>query len=267
MSSPPPIRAILVDDEKPARKRLIDLLNREPDVEVVAVCTGGADAVEAIHAREPDLALLDIQMPEVDGFGVLEAVGVDRMPVTIFVTAYQQYALRAFDAHAIDYLLKPFSDERFEVALRRARRYIRSGDPDALVLHRLQALLDDVRETTTPVPVAPPYLDRLVLKTRGRVSFLKVEEIVWVEAAGVYVKLHTREAVHLHREVLGRLEARLDPQQFVRIHRSALVNLEHIEELLPDSHGEYTVVLRDGTMLKLSRTYRPKLQARLGQSL
>ena len=265
MNSMPTIRAILVDDEKPARRRLIELLEQEPDVEVVAVCTEGAEAIEAIGAQGPDLVFLDIQMPEVDGFGVLEAIGVDHMPVTIFVTAYQQYALQAFDAYAIDYLLKPFSDERFEVALRRARRYIHSGEAHTLVLQRLQALLDDVRSDRAVA--GQSYLDRLVLKTRGRVSFLKVEEIVWVEAAGVYVKLHTCAAVHLHRVLLGHLEAQLDPRQFVRIHRSAMVNIEHIEELLPDSHGEYTVVLRQGTSLKLSRTYRPRLQARLGQPL
>ena len=260
------LRALVVDDEKPARKRLTDLLEQEPDVEVVAVCTGGAEAVEAIRQQQPDLVFLDIQMPEVDGFAVLEAIGLDQMPVPIFVTAYQQYALQAFDAHAIDYLLKPYSDERFEVALQRARRYLQAdpADPaDPAALQRLQALLADVRGAAAPAS----YLDRLVLKSRGRVSFLKVEEIVWVEAAGVYVKVHTAGAVHLHRELLGHLEARLDPQQFVRIHRSTLVNLEHIDALLPDSHGEYTVLLDDGTTLKLSRTYRPKLQDRLGQSL
>lgn len=255
------LRVLIADDEKPARKRLVDLLAGIPEVEVVAVCASGEAAIRAIREHQPDLALLDIQMPEVDGFAVIEAVGVAAMPVTIFVTAYDQYALRAFDAHAVDYLLKPFSDERFGQALHRAMQFVRSERQSAAVVRRMAALLDSVR------PEAPRYLDRIVLKARGRVYLLKVEDITWIEAAGVYVKLHTEGAVSLHRETLRHLEEHLDPHQFIRIHRSSIVNIDHIAELRSDSHGDYTVILDSGTALRLSRTYRARLQERLGQLL
>lgn len=253
------LRALIADDEKPARKRLLDLLESVPEVEVVAVCASGEEAIQAIGEHAPDLVFLDIQMPEVDGFAVIDTIGVTVMPVTIFVTAYDQYALRAFDAHAVDYLLKPFSDERFDSALQRAMQFVQSEKRDNDVLNRMTALLETVR------PAAPRYLDRIVLKARGRVSLLKVDEIAWIEAAGVYVKLHAGQATPLHRESLSRLEEQLDPQQFIRIHRSTIVNIEHIAELRSDAHGDYTVLLHDGTPLKLSRTYRERLQTRLGQ--
>ena len=257
----PPLRVLIADDEKPARKRLLDLLAGRRGVEVVAACAGGQEAVDAIGAHAPAVALLDIQMPEVDGFAVLDAVGAAAMPVTVFVTAYDRYALRAFDAHAVDYLLKPFSDERFDVAWRRALRFVQSDAHRDEVVQRMAALLDAVR------PAAPLHLDRLVLKARGRVTLLKVDEIAWIEAAGVYVKLHTPSGAPLHRESLGRLEAQLDPRRFIRIHRSTIVNLDHVAALHADAHGDYTVLLHDGTRLRLSRTYRERLQARLGQPL
>ena len=255
-----PLRTLIADDEKPARKRLLDLLTPRPEVEVVAACTGGAEAIRAIGEARPDLVFLDVQMPEVDGFAVIEAVRAEAMPATVFVTAYDQYALRAFEVHAIDYLLKPFSDERFEQAVARAAQIVRSGQSEAAMAQRLAALLEAVRP-------APRYLDRIVLKQRGQVALLRVEEIAWIEAAGVYVRLHAPPAPRLHRETLGRLEARLDPHQFIRIHRSTIVNIDHVAALRSDAHGDYTVLLHDGTALRLSRTYRERLQARLGQPL
>jgi two-component system LytT family response regulator len=276
----------VVDDEQPARRRLLELLEREAGVEVAGACDGGRAAVAALEAaaragRPVDVLLLDVQMPEVDGFGVLEgavaALGPAALPAVVFVTAYDRYALRAFDAHAADYLLKPYSDERFRVALGRAGGRARAapgaagaagaaGDAVRDAVRRLEALLADVRGGGPRA--APRHLDRIVLKSRGRVRLLRVEEIAWAEADGVYVRLHTAGgAAHLHRMLLGELEAALDPRRFVRIHRSALVNLEFVAELQADSHGEYAVLLRDRTALKLSRGYRPALEARLGQRL
>ncbi len=281
-----PLRVRVVDDEQPARRRLLELLEREAGVEVAGACDGGRAAVAALEAaaragRPVDVLLLDVQMPEVDGFGVLEgavaALGPAALPAVVFVTAYDRYALRAFDAHAADYLLKPYSDERFRVALGRAGGRARAapgaagaagaaGDAVRDAVRRLEALLADVRGGGPRA--APRHLDRIVLKSRGRVRLLRVEEIAWAEADGVYVRLHTAGgAAHLHRMLLGELEAALDPRRFVRIHRSALVNLEFVAELQADSHGEYAVLLRDRTALKLSRGYRPALEARLGQRL
>ncbi len=281
-----PLRVLVVDDEQPARRRLLELLEREAGVEVAGACDGGRAAVAALEAaaragRPVDVLLLDVQMPEVDGFGVLEgavaALGPAALPAVVFVTAYDRYALRAFDAHAADYLLKPYSDERFRVALGRAGGRARAapgaagaagaaGDAVRDAVRRLEALLADVRGGGPRA--APRHLDRIVLKSRGRVRLLRVEEIAWAEADGVYVRLHTAGgAAHLHRMLLGELEAALDPRRFVRIHRSALVNLEFVAELQADSHGEYAVLLRDRTALKLSRGYRPALEARLGQRL
>jgi len=272
--SPVPLRVLVVDDEAPARRRLSELLEAVPDVRVVGECAGGEAAVQALHTEaaggEPvDVVFLDVQMPEVDAFAVIEAlptaVGA-AVPAVVFVTAYDQYALRAFDAHAVDYLLKPYSDERFHAALERAARRARA-EGDALLrrMDRLEALLADLRGVA---PAPPAYLDRIVLKGRGRVRFLRVEDLAWVAAEGVYVRLHTAQrTAHLHRALLGELEAALDPRRFVRIHRSALVNLDAVEELQQDSHGEYAVLLKDRTVLRLGRTYRAALQARLGQSL
>jgi len=260
------IRTVIVDDESPARRRIRELLDPVPDVEVVAECTGGPAAVEQIRTLAPDLLFLDVQMPELDGFGVLAALGLEATPVTVFITAYDHYALKAFDVHALDYLLKPYSDERFEQALDRARTHLATRQRDALN-RKLLALLAHHRPDLAASTDAPTRLDRLVLKTGGRVLFLKVEEIDWIDAAGVYVNLHAGGKTYLHRETLGGLENRLDPVRFVRIHRSTIVNLDRIRELQPYFHGEYVVVLHDGTKLKLSRTYRARLQERLGQAL
>ncbi|HEX8651733.1 MAG TPA: LytTR family DNA-binding domain-containing protein [Pyrinomonadaceae bacterium] len=252
------IRALVVDDEPLARERIRSLLENEPDVLVAGECADGHAAVEAIFELKPDLVFLDVQMPEVDGFGVLEALSGAPLPAVIFVTAYDQYALRAFDVHALDYLLKPFDRERFQRALERARTQLqgeRSGEID----RRLLALLKEIK-------TEPKALERLVIKSAGRVFFLKAEEIDWIEAAGNYVRLHTGSESHLLRETMNALEARLDPHQFLRIHRSTIINIERIKEMHPLFRGEHVVILRDGTRLTLGRGYRDKLQELLGSS-
>ncbi len=211
-------------------------------------------------------------MPQMDGFAMLEALyalPISPMPVVVFVTAYDEYAVRAFDAQAIDYLLKPYSDERFEVALARAIRIVRSGASDSL-LEQMQALLGDLARPPAGPGADPPartYLDRLALKDRGRVRLIKVSDIRWIDAAGVYVTIHTARDKYLHREILGRLEAQLDPRRFVRIHRSHIVNFDFIQELVQDAHGDYAVILKDAAPLKVSRMYRSRLEERLNQRL
>jgi len=227
-------------------------------VQIAGEAPDGRRAVTAIRKQRPDLVLLDVQMPEVDGFGVLEAVGAARMPEVIFVTAYDQYALRAFDVHALDYLLKPFDRERFARAMTRAKTRLREkGEP---LGPRLAALLDALEKRT-------PHLERLVIRAAGRVVFLRAGEVDWIEAAGNYARLHVRGEEHLLRETMSALEARLDPQKFRRIHRSTIVQVERIQELRADFHGDYEVLLRNGTRLTLSRTFREKLRDLLGDAL
>jgi two-component system, LytTR family, response regulator len=258
------IRAIIVDDEKPARRRLRELLEKRTEIAIVAECSNGADAVRQIRALQPDLLLLDIQMPGLDGFGVIDAIGTAQMPATIFVTAYDQYALKAFEVSALDYLLKPFSDERFESSLTRVLSFVSTHRREELS-HRLLSLLNQVQPKQPNTTGAP--LDCMMIKDGGRVLFLRVEEIDWIEAAGVYVQVHTASKTWLHRISLGELEAKLDARQFLRIHRSTIVNLQKVKEFHPHSHGDFLVVLHNGTELKLSRGYRQKVEASLGQSL
>ncbi|HEY8459685.1 MAG TPA: LytTR family DNA-binding domain-containing protein [Blastocatellia bacterium] len=258
------IRAIIVDDEKPARRRLRELLEKQPDIAIVAECSNGAEAVRKIRALQPDLLLLDIQMPGLDGFGVVEEIGAAQMPATIFVTAYDRYALKAFEVSALDYLLKPFSDERFERSMARVLSFVSASRREELS-HRILSLLDQI-QTKQPNNAGAP-LDCLVIKDGGRVIFLRVEEIDWIEAAGVYVQIHAAGKTWLHRISLSELEAKLDARRFLRIHRSTIVNLQRIRELRPHSHGDFLVALDDGTELKLSRGYRQKVEASLGQSL
>ena len=251
------IRALVVDDEPLARERVLTLLQQETDVEVVGECSDGGQAVSAIQQHSPDLVFLDVQMPGCDGFEVIQNIGIDRMPMVIFVTAYDQYALRAFEVHALDYLLKPFGKERFRETLKHAREELerqRAGD----LGRRLLALVNDVKPE-------PPRVDRLVVKSGGRVFFLRTEEIDWIEAAGNYVRLHLGSENHLFRETMNRMESRLDTRRFARIHRSRIVNTERIKELQPWFNGDYVVILRDGTRLTLSRGYRERLQERLGK--
>ena len=252
------IRAMVVDDEAMARERVVGMLRQEQDIELIGECSDGQQAVDAINAQHPDLVFLDVQMPACDAFGVIEKVGADKMPAVFFVTAYDEYALRAFEVHAIDYLLKPFGRERFQQTLQHARAHVerrRAGD----LGKRLMALVQDIKPE-------PQKLDRLVVKSGGRVFFLRTEDIVWIEAAGNYVRLHLGEDSHLFRETMNGIEARLDPRRFVRIHRSRIVNSDRIKELQPWFNGEYVVVLQNGTRLTLSRGYREKLQERLGKN-
>jgi two-component system LytT family response regulator len=253
------IKTMVVDDEPLARERVTTLLAGEADVELVGECRDGEEAANAIRQLNPDLVFLDVQMPRVNGFEVIDAVGPDRMPLVIFVTAYEQHALRAFEVRALDYLLKPFDRERFFEALGRARRSLEREETGDLG-RRLLALVQDVR---SPAQRA----DRIVVKSAGRLFFLRTDEIDWVEAAGNYVRLHVGSDAHLLRETMTSIEGRLDPQKFFRIHRCRMVNLERIQELQPWFNGEYVVLMRDGTRLTLSRGYREKLQERLGRPL
>ncbi len=254
------IRTIIVDDEPLAREKLRGFLERESDVDVVGECRDGREALETIEAEKPDLVFLDVQMPEMDGFEVIENLEPEALPTVIFVTAYDQYALKAFDVHAVDYLLKPFDRQRFGEALGRARsEYERRQVGD--VKRHLLALLQEVESRREKYPA------RLVIKTSGRVVFLKVEEIDWVDAAGNYVRIHAGSESHMLRETMGRLEERLDPDKFLRIHRSTIVNIECIRELQQQFHGDYLVVLKNGQRLTLSRSYRDRIQELLNRSI
>jgi two-component system, LytTR family, response regulator len=246
----PKIRVLIVDDEPIARRGIVQQLKGEPEVEIVGECADGMEAVAAIKAKSPDLVFLDVQMPEMDGFEVIEAVGVERMPRVIFVTAYDQYALRAFEVHALDYLLKPFDRDRFVKALDHARSSLQRGEFN----RQLIRLLDDRLAARKP-------LERLVIKAGGRIYFLNVEEVDWIEAADNYVELHVGRESHLLRETISGLAARLDPARFLRIRHSTIVNIERVKELRPLFRGEYLIVLRDGTELTSSRRYRKNLDA------
>jgi two-component system LytT family response regulator len=254
------IRTLIVDDEPLARRNLRVLLEKDPQIEILDECRNGREAVKAINTLSPDLIFLDIQMPEMDGFDVLEHVGPEHIQAIIFVTAFDQYALKAFDVHALDYLLKPFDDERFAHALRRAKAQIAAHEINR-VSKRLLALLEE-RESERKVD-GKSYLARLMIKDTGRMTLLKVDDIDFIEADGNYAKLHVGRKAHLLREKMNDLEGRLDPAKFVRIHRSIIVNLERIKEMHPHFNGDYIVVLEDGRQLRMSRTRREHLEARL----
>jgi two-component system LytT family response regulator len=234
------IRAVVVDDEPLARSSLKVLLRRDPQVELVAECNSGIEALAEIRRSKPELVFLDVQMPECDGFDVLEQLGSEMPPALVFVTAYDQYALRAFEAGALDYLLKPFDNARFELALNRAKQRIERG-----------------KET-------PRKIERLAIKNAGQVLFQKISEIDWIEAADYYVCLHVGARTHLLRRSMADLDQELEPATFCRIHRSAIVNLERVRQLEISEDGGTNVVLHSGTRLPLSRRYRKELQARLG---
>jgi two-component system, LytTR family, response regulator len=249
------IKTLIVDDEAIARDRVRRFLTAEPDIEVLGECRNGREAVAAIKRLEPDLVFLDIQMPQLDGFETLAALDPAHLPAVVFVTAFDQYAIQAFAVHALDYLLKPFSHERFRQALAHVRKQLVRDDSGGLrkMDNRLLSLLEGMR---TP----PKFAERLVIKATGRVYFLKTDDIDWIEACGNYVTLHVGAETHLLRETLSHLESRLDPACFLRIHRSRLVKLDCIKELTPLFNGDYTVVLHSGDELTLSRTYRDRLQ-------
>jgi two-component system LytT family response regulator len=252
-----PIRAVIVDDEPLGRTVIREMLRRDADVEIAGECANGQEAIEVISRERPDLVFLDVQMPEVDGFEVLAAL--DCLPMVVFVTAYDQYAVRAFEVHAVEYLLKPFDRERFDRALLHAKSQL-SLERSGAISARILALLEEQK-------AKPKYLERVVIKANGRIFFLKTEEIDWIGAEGNYVSLHVRKESYLLRETIGGMEAQLDPARFPRIHRSRIVNLDRIREMQPWSHGEYRLILHDGTELTLSRGYRDKLHELLGGRL
>jgi two-component system LytT family response regulator len=263
------ISAVVIDDEPLARERLRWLIEQSEEMELAAACGDGFSGIEAIRAEKPDVVFLDVQMPGMDGFDVVNAIGVQNMPFTVFVTAYDQHAVRAFDARAIDYLLKPFSDARFEEAVARIRDRI-TGVKLMSFSTQLASLLQD-----TPRPSAPElvmedgvqHLDRIAVRTGDKVRIIPTKTIDWIEAEGVYVKLHVAAETLLLRTQMHALETRLDPRRFVRIHRSTIVNIERVKELREQDKGDYVVMLNDGTRLRLSRSRRRNLETLLGSPL
>ena len=246
------IRTLIADDEPLAREGLRMHLEDEPDITVIGECADGQEVLDAVHEHQPDLLFLDVQMPGIDGFGVLEELRRGRMPEVVFVTAYDQFALQAFESHALDYLLKPFDADRFRRAMDRVRTHLRGRgrlEADA----RLIRLIDDLRSR-------PRYLERLVVRSGGRILILRVDDVDWIEAAANYVKLHAGGRTYLLRETMTRMEQQLDPDRFVRIHRSTIVRVDRIRLLEPLFQGDYLVVLEDGSRLPSSRGYRDNLQ-------
>jgi two-component system, LytTR family, response regulator len=244
------IRAVIVDDEPWARKRIATLLGNEPEFEVQQTCTNGDEAIEAVATLAPDVVFLDVQMAGLDGFDVIEAIGAEAMPLVVFATAHQEYALRAFDAQALDYLLKPFDEDRFRRALARVRKELQRP---AQATADLQKVMQAVR------PERRKFLQRVVATSAGRLVFLKTAEIDWLEASGNYVTVHAGRDTYLLRETLTAFDQKLDPGQFVRLHRSAIVNVERIRQLLPWSRGEQVAVLQDGTQITIGRAFRQRL--------
>jgi two-component system LytT family response regulator len=242
------IRTLVADDEPIARARMLSLLRDEPDIEVIGECATGPQAISAIERSAPDLVFLDIQMPQIDGLTLARTLGRS-MPAVVFVTAYDEYALRAFEVHALDYVLKPYSAERFKSALVHARQHL------------------SARRAPGAQPPAPERRDRLVIKSSGRIYFVRTRDIDWCEASGNYVRLHVGAQTHLVRGTMAHIESQLDQAQFVRIHRSTIVNVDRIQELHSSFGGEYVVLLHDKTRLTLSRGYREGLQTRLGKAL
>jgi two-component system LytT family response regulator len=259
------IRTLIVDDEPLARERLRELLDHRPDVAVIGEAEDGLAAVEAIREQVPNLVFLDVQMPGLNGIDVIEEVGREQMPVTVFVTAYDQYAIRAFDLAAVDYLLKPFDDERFEQAFERARNRIADRDTDAISRRLLRMLQEKdpslLEDETTP---DEPYLERIAVQGRGKARIVSVDDITHITADGSYAELHTADGTHVIRERMKALAARLDPADFVRVHRSAIVRLDEVELILRSGGGNYAVRLEDGTTVSVSRGRIEELQERLG---
>lgn len=260
------VRAVIIDDEPAARRGVRLLLSRDSEIEIVGEAGDGIEAVELIRRERPELAFLDVQMPGFDGFEVLRQAGDAAPAAVVFVTAYDEHALRAFEVHAIDYVLKPYEDARFHSAVERAKAGLRGLDAKALAA-RLAQLLQFVERTTgesAPAQdstTAAERSDRILLKSSGEIYFLKVDEIDWIEAEGDYMKFHVAGKAHLLRETMARLEARLDPERFIRIHRSTIVNIDRVRKLIPAFAGDYAVVLADGTKLRLSRGYQERMQA------
>ncbi len=256
------IRTLIVDDEPLARQRLRTLLENDADIHILGEAGDGRQALADLRQHRPDLVFLDVQMPVMDGFGVLRALGEHGEPApaaVIFVTAHDRFALKAFEVHALDYLLKPFDRARFAAALERAKTQIRKEQNPALD----RRLLDLLQSVCAGGLAAP---QRLVVKSAGKVCFVRIQDIDWIEAAANYVRLHVGKEVHLLRESMSSLDSKLDPRRFVRIHRSTIVNIERIRELQPAFHGDFAVILCDGTELTMSRGCREKLEESLGHS-
>jgi two-component system, LytTR family, response regulator len=249
------LRALIVDDEPLARRGLRQLLAREPDVTIVGEARDGREALRALESLEPNLVFLDVQMPEMDGFAVLRARGAERMPLVIFVTAHDEFAVRAFEAHAIDYVVKPLREARFADAVERARQRLRSEGMVALS-RQLSAFLSGLERTT-----APTAAQRIVVPTSSGQLLLDAADIEWIEADDYYAAVHARGRRHLIRESLSSLESRLDASRFVRVHRGAIVSLDRVRELKAEPSGETVVVLRDGTRVPVSRRRRERLAA------
>jgi two-component system LytT family response regulator len=253
------IRTLIVDDEPLARKRIRTFLAKEADFEIVAECENGGRAVEAVEKHEPDLIFLDVQMPDIDGFDVVSALRPDHRPAVVFVTAFDQYAVKAFEVHALDYLLKPFDRDRFRETLARIREVRNEGGAPELQ-KQLDRLIEDVVSRRRAS-------NRILIKSSGRYIFLNTDEIDWIEAAGNYMRIHVGGEIHLMRETVGGMEERLPFPRFVRIHRSAIINIDRIKELEPTFNGEYAIRLRTGQDLKLSRKYRSRLEEAIGKPL
>ncbi|MCW9705976.1 LytR/AlgR family response regulator transcription factor [Fodinibius salsisoli] len=244
------IRTIIVDDELLACRRLEKLLKEDKEIDITAVCKNGVEAIEQIHEKNPDLLFLDIQMPEINGFEVLQHIETDLMPATIFVTAYNEYALKAFEVHALDYLMKPFSKSRFNEALGRVKNII-AREAQSNIDEKVDQLLKFVHNDEP--------LSRILVKSSDHYSFLKSEDIVWIEAAGNYVRIHTSSKKHLIRETMTNMVEKLDSNLFFRIHRSTIVNVEKVKELEKWFHGDYKVVMDNGEKLTMSRNYKELL--------
>lgn len=260
-----PITALVVDDEAPARKRLADLLAKDRSIGKILEAKNGVEAVALIQDTRPDVVFLDVQMPGVDGFGVIDALGAENMPLTVFVTAYDRFALQAFDADAVDYLLKPFGDSRYEKMMARVKK--RLGELRAENASDANSFGPELLKLAAQRAKPGEMWEWMVVKKRDATQFVMTQDIDWIEAAGVYVTLHVGAEEFLYRAGLATVASRLDPFRFVRIHRSSVVNIRSVALLERRSHGEFEVVLKDGTRLMLSRSYRAEVEGLLGQSL
>lgn len=254
------IRAIIVDDEPLARDKVQLFAQSIPDLNIVDVCSNGHEALTSLKKTKPDLVFLDIQMPELTGFDILEKIKKEKLPGIIFITAYDEFALRAFEFHALDYLLKPFDRERFEKAVERAKEIVASEQNSDITSQQIQSLLDSLKKDTQT-------LERIIVKTNGRIIFLRVDEIDWMEAAGNYIKLHVGNESHLVRETMNNIEKQLNREKFVRIHRSTIVNIDRLKELQPWFNGEYKVLLTTNAQLVMSRGYRENFNKAIGKPL
>lgn len=246
-------RTLIVDDMLLARKRLRRVLSKDSEIEIVGECADGKEAVEAVRELKPDLMFLDVQMPETDGFQAVAEIGVENAPVTIFVTAFDHFALKAFEVHALDYLLKPFDVERLKKTVERAKELIRNRETDNPADKRLIALLKDIKNE-------PKYLKRLTVRSRGKTVFVAIDDIDYIEAEGNYLSVQTGKEAHLIRSAMHQFENRLDPEKFARIHRSTIINIDRVKEMHPLFNGDQSVIMKNGKELVLSRNYRDRLK-------